>query len=123
MRTTNLRRRALSLAAAAAVMAPAAIGLITPSANATSVKPDLESGNPNCMDLGYDYGFKPGKMVNGKRVENAPGEYTDPTTGIEITFSGGTPYVAWTSTVGPEAVIVKGGPCGQRVQVRRNGAE
>lgn len=105
MRTGTMRTRSLSLAAAAAVMAPAAIGLISPAANAATVQPTLRSGNPTCVGLGYDYGFKPGAGSS----ENVPGEYTDPTTGITVSFTGGTPEVDWQSNRAPAAVIVKGG--------------
>ncbi len=111
MRTSTLRKRAFTLAAAVAVMAPAAIGLVAPSANAASVTPVKVDGNPNCtsLDPAYDYGFKPGKMVDGKRVENAPDTYTDPVSGRVVTFTGGMPEVGWESDIAPEAVIVKGG--------------
>lgn len=106
MRKVSMRRKSLALAAAAAaVMTPAAIGLVASSANAASVESTLRSGNPTCVGLGYDYGFKPGAGVS----ENTPGTYPDASTGIEITYTGGKPAVNWSSNVAPAAVIVKGG--------------
>lgn len=107
MRKVSMRRKSLTLAAVAAVMAPAAIGFVSPLANAATVTPTTREGNPTCVDLGYDYGFKPA-TADGK--QNVPGTYTDSATDIKVTFTGGTPQVGWESTVAPAAVLVKGGP-------------
>lgn len=78
--------------------------LVAPAAYAVHVAPDFVAGNPSCADLGYgDFEFK---------IEPAPfsGTYdidgfntVTITTGDEVTFD-------WTSTLGMDAVIVKGGP-------------
>ena len=66
------------------------------------VTPDLIPNNPSCEDLGYDYGFKPSP-------ETAPnGVYTNGTLTVTTTNNDGT-YFDWTSNLGLDAVIVKGG--------------
>ena len=67
------------------------------------------SGNPSCADLGYSNGFKP--SVNG--VESFTGTHTfnypgAPSETVTVTSDG--TYVDWSSTLGIDAVIVKGGP-------------
>src|SRR5215211_3156804 len=65
------------------------------------VVPELISGNPDCADLGYDFGFKP-------QPEPPPtGTYTDGTLTVDIVSDG--QYFDWTSNIAVDAVIVKGG--------------
>jgi hypothetical protein len=68
------------------------------------VTPEVVSGNPTCTDLGYDYGFKP-------QPEPPPtGSYTEGPLTVNINSDG--TYFSWTSNIGVDAVIVKGGNLG-----------
>jgi hypothetical protein len=79
---------------------------------ATTVTPDLVPDNPNCAgpagphtpDLGYANGFKPQPEPPPTGTYSFPG---DPDNSVTIT-SDGTNF-DWTSTLGIDAVIVKGG--------------
>jgi len=71
-------------------------------ARATDVVPIFIAGNPNCVELGYDYGFK----------IDPPGAGTYSIDGINtvtVTTPDGV-FFDWSSTLGMDAVIVKGGP-------------
>jgi hypothetical protein len=69
-----------------------------------AVPPVFEPGNPTCTALGYDLGFKP-------QPEPPPsGTYTFPGTTETVTIVSDGTYFSWTSTLGIDAVIVKGGP-------------
>jgi hypothetical protein len=71
---------------------------------ASSVDPAFVPGNPSCTDLGYDFGFKP-------QPEPPPtGTYTFPDGVNAATIASDGTYFDWTSTLGIDAVIVKGGP-------------
>jgi len=71
------------------------------NASGDGVVPELISGNPDCADLGYDFGFKP-------QPEPPPtGTYTDGTLTVDIVSDG--QYFDWTSNIAVDAVIVKGG--------------
>src|SRR5215213_8682678 len=77
--------------------------LSTRSAQATHVQPNLVLGNTSCTALGYDYGFKP-------QPEPPPsGTYTFPGDDATVTIVSDGTYFDWTSTLGIDAVIVKGG--------------
>jgi hypothetical protein len=67
-----------------------------------SVEPVFVAGNPSCVDLGYEAGFKI-EPVNS-------GTYTITGTGHTVTITVNGSYFDWTSTIGMDAVIVKGGP-------------
>jgi hypothetical protein len=69
---------------------------------AASVTPVVVSGNPSCTSLGYDFGFKVDPPD--------PGTYDliDVNT-VTVVTSDGT-FFDWTSTLGIDAVIAKGGP-------------
>ncbi len=76
---------------------------IIKSINAASVEPVYVEGNPTCESLGYPYGVK--------------FDYPEGSTGGTYTLGNGTvtwstdgTYVDWSSTIGVDAVIVKGGP-------------
>jgi hypothetical protein len=72
-------------------------------ATAASVEPSTVPGNPSCADLGYDFGFKP-------QPEPPPtGTYTFPDGINTVTITSDGTYFDWTSTLGIDAVIVKGG--------------
>jgi hypothetical protein len=68
------------------------------------VAPTQVAGNPSCQELGYQFGFKP-------QPEPPPsGQYAIPgLPGHFITLVVDGPWVDWTSTIGIDAVIVKGG--------------
>ena len=72
-------------------------------AAASSVSPIFEPGNPSCTDLGYDFGFKP-------QPEPPPTDtytFPDGVNAVDIDSDG--TYFDWSSTLGIDAVIVKGG--------------
>ncbi len=93
--------RNLLVVLAGLVGAIALLVLNAGSARATHVAPVLVPGNPNCTDRGYDFGFKP-------QPEPPPtGTYTFPGGSVTITSNG--TFFDWTSTLGMDAVIVKGG--------------
>ncbi|MCZ7544384.1 MAG: hypothetical protein M5R40_13020 [Anaerolineae bacterium] len=91
-----------------------ALGAMTAMADVPSVEPIYEPGNPSCTDLGYDFGFKPQVYnVNKGQWEDFDGgasTFTFPD-GVNTVWIGsdGT-HVQWTSSLGIDAVIVKGGP-------------
>ena len=87
-----------------------------------AVDPILVDGNPTCQELGYLYGFKiDGNPDNGTYTLTSGTQY-----GIDTVLSGGAPedpnnsvtisnntdglYFDWSSTLGIDGVIVKGGP-------------
>lgn len=71
---------------------------------ASSVTPVLIDGNPSCTALGYDFGFKP-------QPEPPPsGTYTFPGTSETVAVTSDGVYFDWSSTLGLDAVIAKGGP-------------
>lgn len=73
---------------------------------AAHVTPTFVPGNPDCADLGYDFGFKP-------QPEPPPsGTYTFPAPdGVNtLTLVSDGTFFDWTSTLALDAVIVKGGP-------------
>ena len=68
------------------------------------VTPILVPGNPTCEELGYAYGYKP-------QPEPPPsGTYAFPGISKFVTIDSNGTYFSWTSTLGVDAVIVKGGP-------------
>jgi hypothetical protein len=71
---------------------------------ASSVEPGVIAGNPSCIDLGYDFGFKP-------QPEPPPsGTYSFPGGPNTVTLTSDGTYFDWVSTLGIDAVIAKGGP-------------
>lgn len=82
------------------------LGAAADPARATHVTPIFIAGNPDCTDLGLDFGFKP-------QPEPPPsGTYTFPAPdGINtLTLTTDGIVVDWTATLALDAVIVKGGP-------------
>jgi uncharacterized repeat protein (TIGR01451 family) len=72
-----------------------------PSGN--GIVPVFVEDNPSCEDLGYDIGFKPSP-------EDGPnGTYSDGILEVTTSNNDGT-YFDWSSNIGVDAVIVKGGP-------------
>jgi hypothetical protein len=57
-------------------------------------------GNPTCADLGYPSGLKVDPPTSG--------QHSDGTLTVDVAIDGTT--VDWTSSIGVDAVIVKGGP-------------
>lgn len=69
--------------------------------NAAVVTPILVPGNPTCVGLGYAFGMKVDPPT--------PGTYPLGYGSFTWTTSDGV-YLNWTSTIGVDAVLVKGGP-------------
>lgn len=68
------------------------------------VTPGFVAGNPDCSDLGYDFGFKP-------QPEPPPsGSYAFPDGINTLTIDSDGSLFDWSSTLSLDAVIVKGGP-------------
>ena len=84
-----------SNAALAAPQDPVLIGNGEPT-SVRGVIPEEWSGNPDCADIGF---------------ENASGEITGSGTygPFTVIYDGGTKMVDWSSTIGVDAVIIKGG--------------
>lgn len=100
-------RRWISAAASSALLLGTAMVGALPAVAVDSepvsddgVTPMYVDDNPSCTDLGFAYGFKPDGNTGG----------TYPLAGGEVSYSTDGTYVDWTSTVGIDAVIVKGGP-------------
>jgi flagellar basal body rod protein FlgG len=96
-KTTALVALALILLGAFAIAQPA-------PAAASHVTPTVISGNPSCTDLGYDFGYKPQPEPPPSGTYSFPG---DPINTVTINSDG--TYFDWSSTLGIDAVIVKGG--------------
>jgi hypothetical protein len=73
-------------------------------AQASSVTPTFVAGNPDCEDLGYDFGYKP----YPEPPPSGTYPFPDGINSVEITSDG--TYFDWAATLGIDAVIVKGGP-------------
>jgi len=76
------------------------LSLTTPT-EAASVDPDFVAGNPSCQDLGYAFGFKVDPPDGGTYDIDGINTVTVTTDGT---------YFDWSSTLGIDAVIAKGGP-------------
>jgi len=76
------------------------------TATATTITPVFTAGNPTCTELGYAAGFKP----TSPSESNPVGVHTLPDGVNTVTISIDGNGVDWTSTLGMDAVIVKGGP-------------
>jgi len=85
----------------------APVGAQEPDPGAPSgdgIQPEFVAGNPSCADLGYELGYKP-------QPEPPPsGTYTFPDDVGEVTIVSDGTYFDWSSTIGVDVVIVKGGP-------------
>lgn len=91
----------------AKILLPMFILLITPfifisPVKAASVEPIFVEGNPTCQSLGYDYEYKVDPPNSG--IYNIGSR----TATVNIYDEG--KYVNWASTLGMDAVLVKGGP-------------
>jgi hypothetical protein len=76
------------------------------SAKAASVTPTIVSGNPTCVGLGYAAGFKVDPPNSG--TYNIDASHT-----VTVTSNG--TFFDWSSTLGIDAVIAKGGQNGAKV--------
>ena len=74
---------------------------LSTTASATSVVPVFVPGNPTCTGLGYDFGFKVDPPNAGTYDIDGINTVTVTTDGV---------YFDWSSTLGMDAVIAKGGP-------------
>jgi len=81
-------------------LAAVAIALAMVPAAASYVTPTFVPGNPSCTDLGYNFGFKVEPPNSG--TYDIDGTNT-------VTITGNMVYFEWSSTLGVDAVIVKGG--------------
>lgn len=84
------------------VLAAALFLAFAGTAGATDVNPIFVPGNPNCVGLGYDFGFK-------VDPPNAGTYSIDGLNTVTVTTADGI-FFDWSSTLGMDAVIVKGGP-------------
>jgi hypothetical protein len=69
----------------------------------SGVVPTFVAGNPTCQQLGYDFEYKVDPPNSG--TYGIPG-----LAGETVTVSNDGTYFDWTSTIGMDAVIAKGGP-------------
>jgi hypothetical protein len=79
----------------------AALLSIPPAAQAASVTPVFVPGNPSCAALGYAFGFKVDPPNTGTYSIDGINTVTVTTDGVSFD---------WSSTLGMDAVISKGGP-------------
>jgi hypothetical protein len=98
-RATRVSLGAIMLAVLTALVAGSLISTTTSSA--ASVTPIFVAGNPSCASLGYAFGFKVDPPNAG--TYNIDGTNTVTVTTDGVNFD-------WTSTLGMDAVISKGGP-------------
>jgi hypothetical protein len=70
--------------------------------SATDITPQFVAGNPSCTSLGYSLGLKVDPPTSGT--------YTFPGGGDTVTVTSNGVVFDWSSTLGIDAVIVKGGP-------------
>ncbi|MFL6195143.1 MAG: hypothetical protein ACJ75H_13295 [Thermoanaerobaculia bacterium] len=78
----------------------AALALVTPT-GATTITPIFVDGNPSCTSLGYAFGFKIDPPNAGTYSIDGVNTVTVTTDGVSFD---------WSSTLGMDAVISKGGP-------------
>jgi hypothetical protein len=92
-------------------LASSLLGVLGVTAATPSVDPIFVPGNPTCEELGFEYGV---------RVDNAMAgnTYIVPVDGelITGTVSADGIYLDWQSTLGIDAVLVKGGPAANLYQ-------
>jgi hypothetical protein len=88
------------------------------------VVPELWNDNPNCQDMGFGYGFKINLSPNGTfYFTSAYGTLTggalpDENNYVTISNAGnGSTTFDWTSSLGIDAVFVKGGPQGGNLYI------
>jgi len=84
-----------------ALLAVGVFAILSPG-NAGATDPEYHSGNPKCTELGYQYGLRIDRPNSGT--------YSFPNVAGSVTLTVNGDYVSWTSTIGIDAVIVKGGP-------------
>jgi hypothetical protein len=81
----------------------AALLTLAAAAHATTITPVFVTGNPTCTDLGYDFGFKVDPPASG--TYSIDGINT-----VTVTVNADGTVFDWSSTLGMDAVIAKGGP-------------
>lgn len=107
MKRDTLGRGGLIAAAVVAVVLAALAGAqavsarMDAAASPTTPTPIYVAGNPTCTDLGYAHGFKVDPPNAGTYSIDGVHTVTVATDGV---------YFDWTSTIGIDAVISKGGP-------------
>lgn len=112
MRRATQALRAISIAGVLAMLMLWGAGVATADhgtaggASGNGVVPIFIHGNPNCDDLGYTEGFKPQPEPPPNGVYPFP---SDPLNTVTIANNNGA-FFDWSSTLGIDAVIVKGGP-------------
>lgn len=107
-----MRRLSIRLALLGAVTAMT-VAIVGSGASATHVDPVFVAGNPDCQDLGYQIGFKPQPEPPPTGTYNFGDPSTVPVhalTGDSVTITSDGTFFDWVSTLGIDAVIVKGGP-------------
>jgi hypothetical protein len=93
---------ALGVAILVSLLAALTITLTLPqAAPAADVDPVFVAGNPSCESLGYDFGFKVDPPNAGTYSIDGVNTVTVTTDGVNFD---------WSSTLGMDAVIAKGGP-------------
>ena len=110
----NTRRLIVTLIA----LLTAAIAVQTATAGDQPDGPVLHEGNPNCVELGYELGFKPNFGATGETppkgdavtVSDGTLEVTIKVTGLN--GAGEATTIEWSSNIGVDAVIMKGGDDG-----------
>jgi uncharacterized repeat protein (TIGR01451 family) len=109
MRAGSRHSKRLGLTALAAVAASGVIAAPALAGVAQPGEPSYYEGNPKCADLGFD-GFKP---APNSGEDNPTGTYVLPGTNgktVTVTENQAGTGIDWTSTLGIDKVIVKGGP-------------
>jgi hypothetical protein len=72
------------------------------------IVPVYWEGNPDCEDLGYAHGYK--VQDDGGDYDGGTGTFWFPDGNHSVWLDSDGTYVAWSSDIGIDAVIVKGGP-------------
>lgn len=104
----NTKFAKLSLTLLLAIVLALGIGVNAASADGepvseSGIEPVFVPGNPSCTSLGYDFGFKVDPPESG--TYDIDGVNT-----VTVMVDNEGVYFAWSSTLGMDAVIAKGGP-------------
>lgn len=79
------------------------------NAGAAAVTPAVITGNPSCTGLGYTYGLKPNAGTAQENTPNGTFYFNNGVDSVTVDANG-SGLDSWTSTIGVDAVIIKGGP-------------
>ena len=111
-----MRAKTLVMMAAMVMAAGLAAAQDAGAPSGNGIQPVFVAGNPSCASIGLGFGFKIDQSPNGTFTLTAGtetvltgGAVSDPNNSVTISNSNDT-YFDWTSTLGLDAVIVKGGP-------------